>query len=154
MTKDSKVHLEDILECIGQIEEYTDRISFSEFDEDIKTQDACLRRIEIIGEAVKNLPHEFRALHPDIPWKQFAGMRDVLIHEYAGVILERVWNTIKEDIPILKKYIQSIGYLAKRDDVPYATKAAHLLEEALELEEDLAWGALARQRMNSPISPL
>ncbi|MBI4599619.1 DUF86 domain-containing protein [Candidatus Uhrbacteria bacterium] len=108
MTKDPKVYLEDILQCIEQIEDYTDNSTFSEFDEDIKTQDACLRRIEIIGEAVKNLPHEFRTLHPDIPWKQFAGMRDVLIHEYAGIILERVWNTIKDDIPILKKYVQSI----------------------------------------------
>ena len=58
------------------------------------------------------------------------------------------------NVSLSKPVAQAIGYLAKRDDVPYATKAAHLLEEALELEEDLAWGALARQRMNSPISPL
>lgn len=108
MTKDPKTYLDDILACITQIEEYTKHMNFSEFDEDVKTQDAVMRRIEIIGEAVKNLSHEFREQHPDIAWKEIAGMRDILIHEYAGVILERVWNTLKEDIPKLKKYVQSI----------------------------------------------
>jgi uncharacterized protein with HEPN domain len=108
MTRDPGVYLEDIRGCIDQIEEYTEHISFSEFDDDLKTQDAVIRRIEIIGEAVKNLPNEFRTLHSDIPWKQFAGMRDVLIHDYAGIILDRVWITVREDIPILKKHIHSI----------------------------------------------
>ncbi len=105
MTRDYNVYLTDILDCIEKIEEYTYAINFFEFENDVKAQDAVMRRIEIIGEAVKNLPDEFRNKYPDIAWKQVAGMRDVLIHEYAGVILERVWNTVQEDIPLLKKYI-------------------------------------------------
>lgn len=108
MTKDPKIYLDDILACITQIEEYTEHITFPEFDEDIKTQDAVMRRIEVIGEAVKNLSQEFREQHSDIAWKEIAGMRDILIHEYTGVILERVWNTLKEDIPKLRKYVESI----------------------------------------------
>lgn len=108
MAKDPNVYLADIVECIEQIEEYTNTITFSEFDEDCKTQDAVMRRIEIIGEAVKNLSDEFRKEHSSIAWKEIAGMRDVLIHEYVGILLERVWNTVKEDIPTLKKYVQSL----------------------------------------------
>lgn len=108
MVKDPSVYLADIFECIKQIEEYTAHITFSEFDDDRKTQDAVMRRIEIIGEAVKNLSDEFRKEHSHIAWKEIAGMRDVLIHEYAGILLERVWNTVQEDIPVLKKYIQPL----------------------------------------------
>ena len=106
--RDPKVYLEDILECIKQIEEYTNAITFAEFDNDVKTQDAVMRRIEIIGEAVKKLPNDFRSQYSDIPWKEIAGMRDVLIHEYAGVLLERVWNTVKEDLLPLKRSILSV----------------------------------------------
>ncbi|MEK7648607.1 MAG: DUF86 domain-containing protein [Patescibacteria group bacterium] len=106
--KENKVYLDDILECINQIEAYTAATSFEEFKSDIKTQDAVLRRLEIIGEAVKNLNNEFRMAYPAIPWKKIAGMRDVLIHEYAGIMIERVWNTLQENIPNLKKDIQSL----------------------------------------------
>lgn len=108
MIKDNKIYLDDILQCIQQIEEYINAISYDQFEKDIKSQDAVLRRLEIIGEAVKNLSQELRNSHPSIPWKEIAGMRDILIHEYAGVLLRRVWNTIQEDIPPLKKEIQSI----------------------------------------------
>ena len=67
-----------------------------------------LRRLEIIGEAVKNIPDDFRAKYPDIPWRQIAGMRDVLIHAYFGVNLRRVWKVIKEDLPEIKLKILKI----------------------------------------------
>ncbi len=73
-------------------------------------QDAVMRRLEIIGEAVKHLPDEMKDKYPNIPWKNIAGMRDVLIHEYAGVQIERVWRTAKDDLPPLKQVIlKSIG---------------------------------------------
>ncbi len=108
MSKDIKVYLDDILESISQIEKYTGRINKSKFDKNLQLQDAVLRRLEIIGEAVKNIPKEVRDKYPKIPWKKIAGMRDVLIHEYSGVNLKRVWKVIKGDIPNLKREILKV----------------------------------------------
>ena len=78
--RDGRVYVEDILESISKIEEYTKAIS-KEFFRNTQVQDAVLRRLKIIGEATKNLPEELRNRCPWIPWKKIAGMRDVLIHE-------------------------------------------------------------------------
>ena len=106
--RDTRVFLEDILESIEKIEEYTTDINEEEFYENTFVQDAVIRRLEIIGEAVKNIPDDFRVKYPDIAWRQIAGMRDVLIHAYFGVNLRRVWKVIKEDIPELKLKILKI----------------------------------------------
>ena len=101
--KEIKVYLEDILESIEKIETYTRNVTFENFDSNTELQDAVVRRLEIIGEAVKNLPAETKSKHPEIPWKQISGMRDVLIHEYAGVSLKRVWKVITDDLSPLKE---------------------------------------------------
>ena len=67
-----------------------------------------MRCLEVIGEATKNIPNSFRKKYPEIPWKKIAGFRDVLIHEYFGVKIDRVWNVIKKDLPDLKKKIIDI----------------------------------------------
>jgi uncharacterized protein with HEPN domain len=82
--------------------------SDDDFYNNTQLQDAVLRRLEIIGEAAKNVPEEFRKQYPDIPWKQIAGMRDVLIHEYFGVKLRRALKAAKEDIIDLKTKILKI----------------------------------------------
>lgn len=105
MEKDPKIFLGHILERIEAIEEYTAGVSQAEFSRSRQKVDAVTRRIEIIGEATKNLPADFRATAIYIPWKQMTGMRDNLVHEYFGVDYDEVWQTIKVDLPALKKEI-------------------------------------------------
>lgn len=103
--RDMGIYLEDIIESITLIEKYARNAGKKGFDNNIQVQDAIIRRLEIIGEAVKNIPQKFKDTHTTIQWKQIAGMRDVLIHEYSTVNIERVWETIKNDFPEFKKQI-------------------------------------------------
>ncbi len=102
------VYLQDILESIEYIQRFLDGVSEDEFYKNVEKQDAVLRRLEIIGEAVKHLPEEIREKHPDIPWRQIAGMRDIIIHEYFGVTLQMVWVVSTEDILDLKTKVEEI----------------------------------------------
>ncbi|MFA5249571.1 MAG: DUF86 domain-containing protein [Candidatus Paceibacterota bacterium] len=108
MRKNQKILLSDIFECIVLIEEYAGGSSKEEFLADIETQDAVLRRLEIIGEAAKKLSDDLKRDHPEIPWKNICGMRDIITHDYFGINLERVWNTVQGDLPDLKEKISSI----------------------------------------------
>lgn len=108
MTKDPKKFLEDILFSIERIEDTTKDIPESEFKQNIEKQDATLRRLAIIGEAAKGLPKELKQKHPGVKWKEITGMRDILIHEYFDIKLERVWQTITEDLPQLKSEVTKI----------------------------------------------
>lgn len=82
--------------------------SKADFTNNTQVQDAVTRRIEIIGEAVKNLPEIFKKKYPEVAWKDIAGTRDVLIHAYFSVDIDTVWTIVKKDIPVLKKQIKDI----------------------------------------------
>lgn len=107
MTKDPRVYLVQILERAKRIQNYTEEGKASFFSSSI-IQDAVIRNFEIIGEAAKRVPEEFRLVHPSIPWKGLSGLRDVLIHQYEGVSLEEVWRIIEKEIPRLKSTISDL----------------------------------------------
>lgn len=90
MKRNIKLYLQDIWESTLAIEEYTQNLTEDEFYSNRQVQDAIVRRLEIIGEAVKNIDDDFRSKYHQIPWKKIAGMRDIIAHEYFGVKLERV----------------------------------------------------------------
>lgn len=100
--------LGDILESIKRIEGYTKGVSFQELLKNTLIQDAVIRNMEIIGEAVKNISDEFKKKHNEIEWKKIAGMRDKIIHFYFGVNWEIVWDVIRHKLPGLKQKIESI----------------------------------------------
>jgi uncharacterized protein with HEPN domain len=108
MKKNVKIFLEHILEAINLIEDYVKDKKKSDFLKSIQLQDSVIRRIEIIGEAIKNIPNEFKSSYKDIPWKEITGMRDILIHQYFGVDLDLTWEVIKVDLPNLKRSILTL----------------------------------------------
>lgn len=102
MPRDYRVYLEDVLEAVQKIRSYMDGLSYEAFQEDSKTIDAVIRNLEVIGEAVKQIPEPIRAAHPAVPWKKIAGLRDILIHEYFGVDLELIWDVTTHKLPELE----------------------------------------------------
>ena len=108
MVKDDLAYVEHILDCIRKIKEFSGGLSFKEFSGNELVQDAIIRNIEIIGEASKKISIDTKQIYFEISWKEIAGMRDKLIHDYLGVDVEVVWRTIKEDIPILERQIREI----------------------------------------------
>ncbi|MCP8313124.1 MAG: DUF86 domain-containing protein [archaeon] len=106
--RDYRDYLQDILDSINDIESFTENMNFEDFAKDRKTINAVIRSIEVIGEATKKIPKSIKDRHPSIPWKKMAGMRDKMIHEYFGVDIRILWETIKEDIPPIKPLIQEL----------------------------------------------
>lgn len=106
MKREPIVFLTHILESIKLIELYLQNITEEYFYTSIEKQDLVVRRLEIIGEAVKNLPDEFRKKHSNIPWKRIAGIRDVVIHQYFGINYTVIWDTVVDALPVLKKQIE------------------------------------------------
>ena len=79
------------------------------FASDTRTVDAVVRNLEIIGEAATRIPEEFKAGHPDVPWRRVVGLRNRIVHEYFGVDIGIVWSVVSQDLPHLKSQIQDIA---------------------------------------------
>jgi uncharacterized protein with HEPN domain len=101
-------YIEDIIGAMNDALSFVKDMEYDVFLRDKKTIYAVNRALEIIGEATKNIPASVKNRYPQIPWKKMAGMRDKVIHEYFGVDLKRIWNTVKKDIPDLKPLFEKI----------------------------------------------
>ena len=101
-------YVEDIIEAMNDALNFVKDMEYNIFVKDRKAIYAVTRALEIIGEAVKKIPTPVKNSYSQIPWKEMAGMRDKLIHEYSGVDLKRVWSTVKKDIPNLKPMFEKI----------------------------------------------
>lgn len=109
MKRDIGLFIEDIIDSIKNIEEFSKNLDKEKFSKDNLRQSAIIRQLEIIGEAAKNIPNSFRERYPKIAWKDIAGFRDKLSHAYFGVNLDRVWEIIEGDLPNLKEEISKVS---------------------------------------------
>lgn len=108
MKRDYRLFLQDILAACHHIQKFVSGMDFEQFESDEKTSSAVIRKLEIIGEAVKNIPDFIREKYPQLDWKDMAGMRDRLTHGYFGVDYLLVWETIEYDVPRVISIISQI----------------------------------------------
>ncbi len=108
MTKENKVFLQHILDCIARIESYLQGFDYAKFQNDTKTIDAVVRNVEVIGEAANNLTGDFRSNNSQIEWRKIIATRNRIIHGYASVDLEIIWNITQSDLGNLKIEIEKI----------------------------------------------
>lgn len=101
-------YVRDILDTVEKVERFIAGMNLEQFSSDEKTVFAVIRALEIIGEATKKVPQGVRRRYPEIPWREMAGMRDKLVHEYFGVNLDVVWRTLTQDLPSLKPLITRV----------------------------------------------
>ena len=108
MNREVEDYLRDIVDAMGKAQQFIGNLSYEEFKKDDKTVFAVIRALEIVGEATKNIPGDIRKKYPEVPWKDMAGMRDILIHDYFGADVETVWLTVTEKILQVKPLIEKI----------------------------------------------
>ncbi len=105
--RDWALRIKDIHESLSRVIKYTQGMNIDKFFADQLIYDAVMRNLGIVGEAVKHVPDEIKEKHKDIPWKQIAGLRDFVIHEYFGIANNVIWDAIENDVPKLKGQIES-----------------------------------------------
>jgi uncharacterized protein with HEPN domain len=107
-SRGNREFLSDILEAIRRANVYVVGMTYTEFLSDLKTQDAVIRTLEIVGEATKRLSPAVRTRHPAVPWKNMAGLRDKLVHDYFGVNFDVVWQIVSDELPAVAAQIEQI----------------------------------------------
>ena len=108
MSRDYRLYLDDIIECCEKILDFTAGMTLEDFSNDVRTVDAVVRNIEIIGEAVKNVPVEWLETKPEIDWKKIARLRDLIVHRYFRVELEVIWTIVQDRLPELQESVRSL----------------------------------------------
>jgi uncharacterized protein with HEPN domain len=115
--RDWTLRIEDILQAIDRITQYTKGMTWETFSADQRTLDAVIRNVEVIGEASRHVPEDIIARYPRIPWAEMRGMRNILIHEYFLVSVSILWQTATHNLPPLVPELQQI-LDENRDSVP------------------------------------
>ena len=105
MSRHERLRVLDILDAIDRIASYVERMTYESFLADRKTQDAVTRNIEIIGEAARALPQDFKEQHPDIPWDEIVAMRNVIVHQCFGILPDVVWDVVKKELPVISSRV-------------------------------------------------
>jgi uncharacterized protein with HEPN domain len=108
--RDARLLIDDIARAVQKIDRYVAGLDQEEFIADEKTVDAVVRNLEIVGEATQQLPPSFTAANPQIPWRQMAGLRNRIVHEYFGVDLEMIWQIITTDVPELEAQLTDVSF--------------------------------------------
>jgi len=111
--KDDRLYLIHVLECVERIQSYI-KGGKSRFDKDTKTQDAVIRNLQILAESTKRMSKRLKDQHPKIDWNGMVGFRNILVHDYLGVDVDRVWEIVSHDLPLIKRQFQSIAGKIKR----------------------------------------
>ena len=107
--RDAELLVEDMLEALRKIDSYTAGMDHSAFLQDEKTVDAVVRNLEVLGEAARQIPDEFAAGHPNVPWRKITGLRNRIVHDYFGLDLEIIWQIVRNDLPPLKAALEKMA---------------------------------------------
>ena len=108
MVRDYNLLLKDIIEAFAKIKRYTVGMTYDDFVNDEKTLDAVLRNFEVIGEAVKGIPDNIRLRYPHMEWREMAGLRDIITHQYFGIDLEIIWDVIEKEVEVLEAQVKAV----------------------------------------------
>lgn len=114
MKRHTRLYLEHLLEAAEKVARFTSGLDEARFTVSTLHQSAIIRELLVIGEATKRLPEDFRDAHPELPWRQMAGMRDFLVHSYDQVNLTVIWETATQDVPTLVPLLEAL--LEKPDE--------------------------------------